>query len=201
MDEPDRISYISEHATPVTNPQPSAAGKEAAPGESVDRIREIIFGGQMRDYDRRFSRLEQALVEKMDSLESDTRQRLDALESYLKQELDALSERLTKEGAERTSQDTSLAEDARKSNQELEKRLQNLDEQQSKLASNLRDLVLDQSKSLLAEIQQKSTASSAALAAQSDSIREAMTDRRALADLFTELSLRLKKEMDLPQPG
>ena len=54
--------------------KPKAAGSEAVAtaivsgadgaeqtGASVDKIRDILFGSQMRDYDKRFTRLEERL--------------------------------------------------------------------------------------------------------------------------------------------
>ena len=36
----------------------NSSGKESAEGANVDKIRDILFGSQMRDYEKRFSRLE-----------------------------------------------------------------------------------------------------------------------------------------------
>lgn len=36
----------------------------AAAGGNVDKIRDILFGGQMRDYDRRFARVEDRITQK-----------------------------------------------------------------------------------------------------------------------------------------
>ena len=41
----------------------NAAAIEAASAGNVDKIRDILFGGQMRDYERRFQELEDRLLE------------------------------------------------------------------------------------------------------------------------------------------
>jgi hypothetical protein len=47
--------------------KPESAG-QAAPGASVEQIRDIIFGAQMRDYDSRFELLGKRLQDSLDAL-------------------------------------------------------------------------------------------------------------------------------------
>src|SRR5215813_12449769 len=61
-------------------------------GQNVDKIRDILFGAQMRDYDKRFARLEDRLMKDAEALRDEMRKRLDALESYVKQEAEALGQ-------------------------------------------------------------------------------------------------------------
>ena len=58
---------------------------EAGP-DNVEKIRDIIFGGQMRDYDRRFSRLEERVLKETSDLRSEITRRLQELEDFAKQE-------------------------------------------------------------------------------------------------------------------
>src|SRR5215210_7153000 len=66
-------------------------------GGNVDKIRDILFGVQMRDYEKRFARLEERLIKESGDLRDDTKKRFDALELYIKQEFESLSLRLTAE--------------------------------------------------------------------------------------------------------
>ena len=93
------------------------AEDDAAAG-NVDKIREIIFGGQMRDYDRRFSKLEQRLLKESEHLRRDLDKRIDDLESLVRNELSKLGEHLQKERAERMDGDKKL----RKELQELDEK-------------------------------------------------------------------------------
>ena len=63
----------------------NAAEIEPRDGANVDKIRDILFGSQMRDYEKRFSRLEERLTKAQDTLREDLKKRFDAL-------LDALIE-------------------------------------------------------------------------------------------------------------
>ena len=57
---------------------------DSAAGGNLDKVRDLLFGGQMRDYDRRFARLEERLVKETTELRDDVKKRLGALEAYMK---------------------------------------------------------------------------------------------------------------------
>ena len=53
---------------------------------SLDKVRDILFGNQMRDVERRFARLEERLLKETTDLKDDVRRRLDTLEAYMRRE-------------------------------------------------------------------------------------------------------------------
>ena len=87
-------------------PRTSVIDATAAPADdsagNIDKVRDILFGGQMRDYERRFQRLEGRLTQEIGQLKDDVRQRLAALEQFMKQEAASLADRITTEHDERT---------------------------------------------------------------------------------------------------
>jgi hypothetical protein len=66
--------------------EPQSAPEVAAPLGSVDQIRDILFGAQMKDYDERFSALEARLLEEARALRDDIQNRFHALEKNLEAE-------------------------------------------------------------------------------------------------------------------
>jgi DNA repair exonuclease SbcCD ATPase subunit len=78
----------------------SATTPQAEHVEDVNRIRDILFGSQMRDYDERF-----------DSVQRDLKR--------LQKELDSLSERLANQDDEQNKKLQSLRRDMRKADGEL----------------------------------------------------------------------------------
>src|SRR5262245_38596065 len=61
---------------------------------NLDRVRDILFGAHMRDYDRRFARLEERLVKETTTLNDEVRRRLTVLEEFVKREAESLAERI-----------------------------------------------------------------------------------------------------------
>ena len=41
---------------------------DAAPGSNIDQLRDIIFGGQMREYEKRFVRMEERLAKEISEM-------------------------------------------------------------------------------------------------------------------------------------
>ncbi|MEO5721469.1 MAG: hypothetical protein ABIR71_08375, partial [Chthoniobacterales bacterium] len=74
--------------------QEQTNGAAVDESQNVDRIRDILFGSQMRDYDGRFQRVEERLVREAAELRGDLQKRLEALEAYMKGEVESLTHRL-----------------------------------------------------------------------------------------------------------
>ena len=71
-------------ASPAEAKIPNASGKEGGEGANVDKIRDILFGSQMREYEKRFTRLEEQVAKSLDGIREDMKKRLDALEDPFK---------------------------------------------------------------------------------------------------------------------
>ena len=164
----------------------------------VDRIRDILFGSQMRDYDSRFQRLDERLTREAADARADTQKRLEALENFLKGALESLTNRLNTEQFARGHAVEKLAHDLAETARALELATKDLGEHADREFHALRQQLLDQSKALNDEIREKHGQMKADLDRESEQIRGAMTGREALADMLSEVSLRLKNEFRVP---
>ncbi|MDQ6990694.1 MAG: hypothetical protein Q9M11_03080 [Mariprofundaceae bacterium] len=166
---------------------------------NVDQIRDIIFGAQMRDYEKRFIRLEERLLSESNSLRGETNSRLDTLENYIKQEVSSLSDSISVERGEREDDTRHLSNELNKQSQEQDKKLSQLQQSSTQAQADLRDALLEQSKSLLTEIQNARNTLSASLDKSTEELRDDKADRRALADMFSEFAMRLNGDFKLPE--
>lgn len=199
----EQPAHSTEAADGAVGDQPvhlDAGNGGAQPVETgnIDKIREILFGGQMRDYERRFSRLEERLIKEAADLRDDSRRRFDALEAFFKQELEALSERLQSEQRARDESVQDVSRALRETGQALERKLAQLDEQATRNQRDLRQQLLDQSKSLSEEIRRKGEELVALVEREVAALGNDKTDRAALASLFNEVALRLTNEFKIP---
>ena len=81
------------HTSPEDSQSPDRAGVAAQAGGNVDKIRDILFGSQMRDYEARFARLEETLVKETVEIRETSRRRFEQLESYIKREFETVQAR------------------------------------------------------------------------------------------------------------
>jgi hypothetical protein len=178
-------------------PKPAQNGGIDESG-NVDRIRNILFGSQMRDYDSRFEKLEERLARDATELRNDLQKRLDALQAFMKGEVESMTNRVKTEKSERLQAVEKIGRELGEAAKSLELKITNLDGQAAKDIGDLRQQLLDQSKALSEEISHKHEQMKAGLDHEAQQIRGAMTGREALAEMLTEVALRLKNEFRVP---
>lgn len=186
-------------AMPADPEEKNAVNGELREGANVDKIRDILFGSNMREYEKRFARLEEKLSKSSDALREDLKKKFDTLETYVREEIESLGQRLKAEKGERIEALKELTRETRDNFKSVEKKLSQFEEQLASTQGELRGKILDQSKALGNQIQKSREEMEAALDSEAERLRNDKTDRAMLADLFTELSLRLKDELELPE--
>jgi hypothetical protein len=172
--------------------------QDASGGASIDKVREILFGSQVRDFERRFIRLDERVAKEISDLKEQIKTRLDALELYTKNEAESLAEQIKTERAERSDATTDLSRELKDTGKSFERRAAALDDQFSKGQRELRQQMLDQHQRLSDEIRRRVDEVLAALAREAQELRSDKTDRATLASLLTEMALRLTNELHLP---
>ncbi|WP_414582846.1 hypothetical protein [Scytonema sp. PCC 10023] len=161
---------------------------------SLAKVRDILFGNQMREVERRFTRLEERLVKESADLRDETRKRLDSLETYIKKEVESIADRLKNEQVERGKAVKAVAEENKNITMSLEKRIAQFEEETANSQREVREQILNQSKSLQDDIRQKYEEIVALVQQESQELRIAKTDRSSLAALFSELAIRLNSQ-------
>ena len=203
MSSPEQQKANDESKSPLHNEgepqsqQTSGAGVEPDIG-NIDKIREILFGGHMRDYDRRFSRVEEQLVKDSLELREDTRKRFEALEAFVKAEFAALTDRLQAEQRTRDDAVSGLWRGVHESSQALSAKLGEAQEQTARAHTELRQQILSQSKELNDEMRRKQDEVTALIQREVADLNHGKTDRSSLATLLTEMAMRLNNDLKLP---
>lgn len=199
--------------------QPQVRGEEGVGAGNIEKVRDILFGTQMRDYEKRFVRMEERMTKEVSNLREETRKRSDSIESYTKGEVESLSDRLAAEQNERTESVKrevellsdrlkteqnervgsikDLSRELKEANRVLEKRLGQLDDQLNKISRELRQQLLDQSKELSDMIRLKCEDTMAALERVAHELRLDKVDRSKLSELLMGMALHLTDEAAL----
>jgi DNA repair exonuclease SbcCD ATPase subunit len=180
-----------------TNPNP---GDHQRPEGNVDQIRDILFGGQMREYDHRFALLERQTSGDHERLRLEVEERFRAWAEQSSAALRQLGEQLQ---AERTARAAETQSAAQATHAALENLTRQLTEATGRLETQLRE---QETRHREQEAQHQATHETArqereALATRIDEQLRQLTgvvaERDALSDLFTEMAGRLRRA---PQP-
>ena len=203
MSSPEQQKAYDESTAPLNSEGETRSlptnGAGAEPDISnIDKIREILFGGQMRDYDRRFSRVEEQLLKESLELREDTRKRFEALEAFVKAEFAALTDRLQAEQRTRDDAVSGLWRGVQESSQALSAKLGEAQEQTARAHSALRQQILSQSQDLSDEMRRKQDEITALIQREIADLNHGKADRSSLATLLTEMAMRLNNDLKLP---
>ena len=190
MDEP---SEKSGEGGLHCNPADGSPG--AAATGSIDQIRDIIFGSQMKEYERRFQRLEERSQQRIEELHAEVGKRLEAIEALVRREIDAQGERLKSEQSARSDAVTALSNEIGDAIRALSKSIEAQAEKQAHDAHDLRQQLMDLSKGLSEEIRQKHGESSQRLDQAVRELDDGKVARKALSEILLDMAARLSDEL------
>jgi len=145
-------------------PNNGAAPADATP-ESLDKVRDILFGGQMRAVESRLQGLESRLLRGQDALRADFNKQLSGLSADLKEALRV-----------------------------LEKRHLKLEESSGLADADLREGILQHSKAVTAEIARVSERLTAELNRSAQELKADKLSITSLAGLFGDAASKLAAE-------
>ena len=207
--EPGATSPVDGGSSMSKDPKPASAQAAASTAASIesdmiggasldrlDRIRDILFGREMRDYESKLAGLEERMKKDADTLREDLEKRIESLEEYMKKELESLVSKLKAEQKKREDEDDGLKDRLKETSTSIDRRHDELEEKVSDNHRELREQVLAQSKSLNEEIRRRGGDLEALVDRHVNDLRSDKMDRAALAALLKEMSMRINRELD-----
>ncbi len=166
---------------------PSASG-------NLDKIRDILFGQQAREHDRRFAQLEQHLLREATDLRHDLKRRFESLEVYIKEEVDALTSRLTKEQEIRGESVTKLMQELTQLTTTLDSKSRQLESQAAQTHTHFMQQLTERTTELAGDVRARHAEATSALNQAVHDLRAEKTDRSTLAAILLEASKRLSSD-------
>ena len=173
---------------------PASAKKKPADDqtpENLDKVRDILFGGQMRTVETRLKGVEERLSREQETMRTEFTKRVSDLDAFARKETQALHERIAAENDARMASLKLLAAEVRDAHKAMDKRHAKLEESSSLSDAELRDQLIAQSKAAAAELLRVHDRLTAELAKSHDHLSHAKTDRAALATLLTDMAAKI----------
>jgi len=172
----------------------AAAGTDnalAATQESLDKVRDILFGEQARDQERRYHDLESKFTGELETLRQESQRRLASIETLAKRDTAAVVEQLKAESGQRSQAMSELTAQLKEMIATAERRISSVDEQHTNDARALRDELLTRSRALREELNAQSAALKGFMDKSLSELNHIKADRAALAVMFRDLAERL----------
>jgi len=159
--------------------------------ESIDQVRDLLFGGQMRMVDSRIQGLDERLAHETSTLRAEFERQISDLDGSIKKELGRHAERLSAERAKRVEDLKTLNADLRESLKVLERRHQSLEETAGLADAELRDHLVKQAASFSSDLARTSERISSELDRITTALQSEKLDSAALAAGLTDLAGKL----------
>lgn len=180
--------------------EPKKPAADGAAERNVDQIRDILFGGQMRDYERRFHELHQKLEADLTRMREAQDKRLMQIEKRVDDQFDKLNKLMRQEIDDRNGAvadlESRVQQAARTARAEINKAVDGVSGEVAQSDDRLR--------AALADLQQTFSArageAEVALSRSNSQLRAEKVGREDLAALLAEFSLRLQGDFELPKP-
>jgi len=185
------IDSLSMKTGPAVLPSVGAPGADAV---SVDKIRDILFGNQMQDYDRRFSQIDERFQQKLRDLESETTRHMGTVEASLKKQLDSVANQMVQKEL-RSDSDKELERSLRDHAQTLEKRIGQLSDQLSQFERDFIERITAETQALRDELKRRNDDTRANVEKMFAELSGVKTDRNLLAGLFVEIAKCLNQDV------
>ncbi|EIJ40966.1 hypothetical protein BegalDRAFT_0039 [Beggiatoa alba B18LD] len=160
---------------------------------SVEKIRDILFGNQIRDYDKRFKRLEERLIQENQQMRDDMSNRIHALEELLNSEVDALSEKNKAERQERIVNVQDIQHELNALKNDVNVRSMQLEEQFSKELKLLRQQLHSKTQEIITQLRLQNDSLTGLVNQEISQLHEEKVSRSDLAAFFNEFALRLEQ--------
>jgi len=195
---------------PVIDPQAITAAQAALAGvpsggdaPGVDKIRELLFGNQMQDYDRRFSVLEERFQQKLRDVEGESARSMGTLESSIKKQLESIAGQVRQEQDLRSEADKELGHGLREVLQGLEKRLGQVSDRLASVEREFAERLGHESQALRDELRRRNDDTRGTIERMFSELSNVKTDRNLLAGLFVEIARCLNQDTasKAPRPG
>ena len=159
--------------------------------ESLDQVRDILFGGQMRMVDARLRSLEERIALEQTTMRNELSRKITELEEASKKEFAAHAERLSTERAKRADDLKALSVELKESLKNLERRHVKFEEATSLADSEVRDQLMKHSASFSAELSRTSERLTTELDRAASALRADKVDTTTLVATLNEMATKL----------
>ena len=159
--------------------------------ESLDQVRDILFGGQMRMVDARLRSLEERIALEQTTMRNELSRKITELEEASKKEFAAHADRLSTERAKRADDLKALSVELKESLKNLERRHVKFEEATSLADSEVRDQLMKHSAAFSAELSRTSERLTTELDRAASALRADKVDTTTLAATLNEMATKL----------
>lgn len=179
------------NTTLVADSPDNGTASSEPPPESLDKVRDILFGGQMRAVEARLQGLEARLLQAQENLRTEFTKQIDSLDGVVQKEVQTLTDKLAAERSKRIEELKALASELKEVLREHEQRHVRLEAGMNTADAELREGILRHSQAVATDLSRLTERFSSELQRAESELKDDKASRSTLATLFTDLAARI----------
>lgn len=170
-----------------------STGVDVDEQDNVDKIRDILFGNQMREFDRKFAQLEDRIASDFTAMRQENTYQIESLQNFVESEIEILSDKIASEEKTRVEQLDELDADLKKSVKQIDKKLVELGKSLDNLSRDTNQKILKQSQDHNAELSKQIEQSRKRMDEYKEELALGKVDKLALAEMLNGLAMQLNQ--------
>lgn len=191
MDKKQKAENKKNPIVPATVEVAPLVNSEA---ENVDTIRDILFGSQMREFDRKFNQLEKNIASDIEAMRKENSNQMNSLQSFIESEISILSSRIS--GSEQSQIDEldKLDSTIHKHLEKIESKISTTNTTLDKLSHESSQKFLKQSQDFTTNLSEQMKDARERMDGHRDELSSAKVDRAFLSELLNGVAMQINSD-------
>jgi hypothetical protein len=170
------------------------AETEISEADNVDKIRDILFGNQMREVNQKFASMEKSLAQGLTAIRKENALQIDSLKTYFESEIEILGSKLSAEEKSRIEDMDELDDRLKQQGKQIDKKISDLAKSLDKNTSDINQKILKQSQDFNAEMGAQISESRQRMDGHRDELDKGKVDKLALSEMFSTLAIQINSD-------
>jgi len=164
---------------------------ETAEADNVDKIRDILFGNQMRDVDKRFASLEKNLTNDLAAMRNENALQIESLKTYIESEIEILGSKLSGEEKSRIEDVDELDGKVKQQAKQIDKKVADVIKSLDKTSRDTNQKILKQTQDFGNELTKQISETRDRMDDQREALSAAKVDKQVLSEVLNALALQI----------
>lgn len=164
---------------------------ETTEADNVDKIRDILFGNQMRDVDKRFASLEKSLTNDLAAMRNENALQIESLKTYIESEIEILGAKLSGEEKSRIDDVDELDGNIKQQAKQIDKKVADVIKSLDKTSRDTNQKILKQTQDFSNELTKQISETRDRMDDQREALSVAKVDKQVLSEVLNALALQI----------
>jgi DNA anti-recombination protein RmuC len=174
--------------------QTTDADTESSDVDNVDKIRDILFGNQMREFSRQFSKLEKSLANDLAAIRKENNRQIESLKSFIESEIEIFGAKLQNEEKTRAEKIEGLDASINQHVKQIDSKIGDLAKSLDKSAREANQKLLKQSQNFSKELNDQIGETRERMERDREALTEEKVDKLSLSELLSSLAIQINSD-------